>query len=102
MLRLAVTVVGEVLELSANAKAANVFLGCLGWNLQLFGNSKIGPAVELWRKVVEKCLSDNGLTILGGGLCGGQRAENFGGVLQKRTSHSDGCLKIRIVAAAEV
>ena len=97
MLRLAVTVVGEVLELSANAKAANVFLGGLGWNLQLFGNSKIGLAVELWRKVVEK-----GLTILGVALCGGQRAENFDGVLQKHTSHSDGCLKIRIVAADEV
>ncbi len=60
MLRLAVTVVGEVLELSANAKAANVFLGGLGWNLQLFGYSKIGLAVEIWRKIVERWLFDNG------------------------------------------
>ena len=93
---------GEVLELSANAKAANVLLGGLGWNLQLFGNSKIGLAVELWRKVVEKCLSDNGLTILGVALCGGQRAANVDGVLQKRTGRSDGCLKVRMVADDEV
>ena len=63
MLQLAVTVVGEVLELSANAKAANVFLGGLGWNLQLFGYGKIGLAVELWWKIVEKCLFDNGCSI---------------------------------------
>lgn len=102
MLRLAVTVVGKVLELSANTKTTDVFLGSFGWNLQLFGYGKIGLAVELWWKVVEKSLSDNGLTIWGIALCGWQRAENFGGVLQKHTSHSDGCLKIRIVAADEV
>ena len=60
LLRLAITVVGKVFELSANAKTVDVFLGSLGWNLQLFGYSKIGLAVELWRKVVEKCLFDNG------------------------------------------
>jgi len=102
MLRLAVTVVGMVAELSAGAKTANVFLGGLGWNLQLFGNGKIGLAVELWWKVVEKSLSDNGLTILGIALCGGQRAENFGGVLKKHTSQSKGGLKIGIVADDEV
>ncbi len=32
MLRLAVTVVGKVLELSAIAEPADVFLGGLGWN----------------------------------------------------------------------
>lgn len=56
MLRLAVTVVGKMLELSANAKTADVFLGGLGWNLQFFGYGKIVFAVELWWKVVEKCL----------------------------------------------
>ena len=48
MLRLAVTIVGKMLKLSANAKAANVFLGGLGWNFQFFGNGKISLAVELW------------------------------------------------------
>ena len=67
MLRLAVTVVGKMLELSANAKTADVFLGSLGWNLQLFGYGKIGFAVELLWKVVEKCLFDNGWGIA---VCG--------------------------------
>lgn len=45
MLRLAVTVVGKVLELSAIAEPADVFLGGLRWNFQLFGYGKIGFAV---------------------------------------------------------
>lgn len=60
MLQLAVTIVGKMLELSANAKTVDVLLGSLVWNLQLFGYGKIGLAVELWWKIVEKCLFDNG------------------------------------------
>lgn len=102
MLRLAVTIVGKMLKLSANAKAANVFLGGLGWNFQFFSNRQVRFAVELWWKVVEKGLSDNSLTVWGIALCGGQRTENFGSVLKKHTSHSKGGLKIGIVADDEV
>ena len=102
MLRLAVTVVCEVFEQAADTKFADVLFGCFGRNLQLFGDRKISFAVELWRKVVEKGLSDNSLTIGGIALCGGQRTENFGSVLKKHTSHSKSGLKIGIVADDEV
>lgn len=46
MLRLAVTTMGKVLELSAIAEPADVFLGGLGWNLQLFGYGQDIQRVE--------------------------------------------------------
>ena len=58
MLQLAVTIVGKMLELSANAKTVDVLLGSLVWNLQLFGYGKIGLAVELWWKIAEEALFD--------------------------------------------
>ncbi|MCR4619219.1 MAG: hypothetical protein K5633_00835 [Paludibacteraceae bacterium] len=45
-LRLAVTTMGKVLELSAIAEPADVFLGGLGWNLQLFGYGQDIQRVE--------------------------------------------------------
>ncbi len=97
---LTVAVVGEVAEQAANTEFANVFLGGFGRNFQLLGNGKIGFAVELGRQVVEKSLLDNRLTV--GGFGGWQHAKHIGGVLKKYTSHSDGCLKIGIVADDEV
>lgn len=38
-----------MLKLSANAKAANVFLGGLGWNFQFFGNGAFCLSLHIQR-----------------------------------------------------